>query len=87
MAAFDLNAVEVTLSRDGETVNTGKGTDALGDQWQAALWLVNTTLEHGWTIEPGQLIITGALGNMIPGKSGRYIADYGDMGTIAFEIQ
>lgn len=83
----DLNAVEVTLSLDGEEVNVGKGTDALGDQWEAALWLVNTTLEHGWTLEPGQVIISGALGNMIPGKPGKYTADFGDFGQLNFEIK
>ena len=46
----DLNAVGVTLSREGEEVNVGKGSDdALGDQWQAALWLVNTLIEQGWS--------------------------------------
>lgn len=83
----DLNAVEVTLTLDGLEVNTGKGTDALGDQWQAALWLVNTTIEHGWTLEPGQIIISGALGNMIPGKPGKYVADFGDFGQLNFTIK
>ncbi len=84
---IDLNAVSVKLTLDGQEVNVGKGADALGDQWQAALWLVNTSIEHGWTLEPGQIIITGALGNMIPGKPGTYLADFGDFGQIAFEIR
>ena len=83
----DVNAVNVTLSREGEEVNAGKGSDALGDQWQAALWLVNTLIEQGWSLEAGQVILTGALGNMIPGKAGRYIADYGEFGRIEFEIR
>ena len=83
----DLNAVEVTLTLDGQEVNVGKGADALGDQWQAALWLVNTTIEHGWTLEPGQIIISGALGNMIPGKPGKYVADFGDFGQLNFAIK
>ena len=83
----DLNAVSVTLSMDDEEVNAGQGSDALGDQWQAALWLINTMIEQGWTLEAGQLIITGALGNMIPGKAGKYVADYGDFGKIEFEIR
>lgn len=82
----DLNAVRVTLLREGEVVNVGEGRDVLGDQWQAALWLVNTLIEQGWSLEAGQLIITGALGKMIPGKAGKYTADYGEFGKIAFEI-
>ena len=83
----NLNAVTVTLSLDGKEVNLGKGTDALGDQWEAALWLVNTMLEQGYRMEPGNIIITGALGKMLPGKSGKYIADYGSFGKISFEIK
>ncbi len=83
----DLNQVSVTLLRDGELVNQGLGKDASGDQWQAALWMVNKMIDQGWTIEPGQLLITGALGKMIPGKPGKYTADYGTLGMIQFEIR
>jgi 2-keto-4-pentenoate hydratase len=85
--AFDLNSVEVSLSLDGEEINHGKGTDAFGDQWQAAFWLVNTVINQGWRLEPGQIIITGALGKLLPGKPGEYIADYGDFGKITFKIK
>jgi 2-keto-4-pentenoate hydratase len=83
---LDLNALQVTLRKDGEVINRGKGTDALAGQWKAALWLVNTMVKQGWKIEPGHIIITGALGRMVPGKPGNYIADYGSLGSIAFEI-
>lgn len=82
-----LNDVKVILYRDGQQVNCGKGTDALGDQWKAALWLVNTMIEQGWTIDKGHILLTGALGNMIPGKPGHYIADYGSLGKIEFDIR
>ncbi len=87
VTGLNLNHISVTLYRDGKEVNRGKGSDALGDQWKAALWLVNTVVNQGWTIEPGQIIITGALGKMIPGKPGYYTADYGDFGTINFKIK
>jgi 2-keto-4-pentenoate hydratase len=83
----DVNAVTVTLTRDGQAINQGKGTEALGDQWQAALWLINTMIKQGWTVEPGYVFITGALGNMLPGKPGRYVADYGEFGKITFVIR
>ncbi len=84
---FDLNTVAVFLSLDGQNVNSGKGSDALGDQWQAALWLVNAVVEQGYRIEPGHILITGALGKMLPGKPGRYIADYGGFGQISFVVK
>ena len=83
---LELNAISVTLSLDGNKVNSGQGADALGAQWNAALWLVNTMVEQGYSIAPGNIIITGALGKMLPGKPGKYIADYGSFGEISFEI-
>ncbi|VEN72514.1 2-hydroxypenta-2,4-dienoate hydratase [Candidatus Desulfarcum epimagneticum] len=84
---FDLNAVTVSLTRDGREINRGKGSEASGDQWRALLWLVNTMIGQGWELEPGHILLTGALGKMLPGKPGKHVADYGDFGKIAFEIQ
>lgn len=83
----DLNKIAVTLERDGKVVNRGRGSDALGDQWHAALWLVNATVEQGWTIEAGSVLITGALGKLIPAAAGKYVAHYSTGGTLRFEIK
>ena len=87
LAGQDVNAVTVNLTLNDETVNTGTGSEALGDQWQAALWLVNSIIAQGWTIESGQVLMTGALGKMVPGKPGKYVANYGNFGTITFEVK
>ncbi|MDQ7781847.1 MAG: hypothetical protein RDU20_03145 [Desulfomonilaceae bacterium] len=87
MGDVDVNNLKVTLAMDGETVNQGMGSDALGDQWKALLWLVNGVVKQGWTVSPDQILITGALGNMIPGRPGVYEAVWDDLGTIAFTIR
>jgi len=87
LEGMDLNNINAVLRLEGEEVNRGEGRDAMGDQWRAALWLVNTMVELGWRMEPGQIIITGALGNMIPGKPGAYVADFGALGQISFVIE
>ncbi len=87
LADRDLNAVTVTLYRDGEPVYTGQGSDVLGDQWRAALWLVNTVVELGWTVDTGHILITGGLGRIVPGQSGQYRADFGGLGEIRFEVR
>jgi len=86
LTELDLNALNVTLTRNGQTVNVGQGADTLGNQWEAALWLVNTIVAQGWTLEPGQFFITGAMGKMIPAQPGEYQADFGPLGTISFSI-
>ncbi len=86
LAERDPNEAEPQLICNGREVNSGKARDALGDQWQAALWLVNTMIRHGWTIEPGQLLLTGALGRMVPATAGECSANYGKWGTIALRL-
>ena len=83
----DVSKVEVALTCDGAAVNQGKAADALGDQWKALLWLVNGAVEQGWTIEPGQILITGAMGNMIPGKPGKYDGDWGPLGKLSWTVK
>ena len=81
-SVIDPNSVSITLYRDGQIVTQGGGSDALNDQWQALLFLVNRTLASGWTIERGQVLITGALGKATPLQKGIYVADYGRLGRI-----
>jgi len=83
----NLNEITVTLYHNGQALYQGKGMEAMGDQWKAALWMINSVVEQGYRIEPGHILITGSLGKMVPGKPGQYVADYGDFGKISFEIK
>ena len=85
--AFALADIAVTLTVDGREVSAGEGSDVMGDPWKAALWLVNATVRRGWTIEPGHLFSTGVIGERVEGKPGRYVADFGVLGRIAFELR
>ena len=81
---LDVDSMRVVLSRE-TVVNEGKGTDVLGGQWKALLWLVNNVLAGGGHIEAGQYLLTGALGSMIPAQPGKYTATY-PFETLTFEI-
>jgi 2-keto-4-pentenoate hydratase len=85
-AQRDPNTVTATLQCGGQPLNVGHGRDSMGDQWEAAMWLVNTMIEQGWTMHSGQILLTGALGKMIRAVEGRCSADFGDLGTLEFEI-
>jgi len=84
---IDLNGLVVTLYRNRKLVHQGKGADALGDQWQTALWLVNTMVKQGYEIKPGHVLITGALGQVAPALPGHYEAFWGPLGKITFEVK
>lgn len=85
--AVDLNAVAVTLSRNQEDIATGVGADAMGDQWEALLWLVKKRLREGYEVKRNDLLITGALGPVLPAEAGRYVANFGELGRVTFSLR
>ncbi len=83
----DLNAVSVKLFHNGEEIAHGLGKNTLGDQWKALQWTVNHVLNKGGEIKTGDIVITGSLTPMMPVKPGKYLADFGNFGTMAFEYK
>jgi 2-keto-4-pentenoate hydratase len=81
------DGITVKLVSGGEALSHGKGSDTLGGQWEALLWLVNSAIENDWQIEEGNILITGALGKVVPAKPGRYEAQFGELGNVSFEIR
>jgi 2-keto-4-pentenoate hydratase len=82
----DPNEVAPQLICNDALVNAGNARDALGDQWQAALWLVNKIVEQGWSVEAGQVLMTGALGRMVPAQAAQCTATFGKWGTIELRV-
>ena len=82
---LDFDSMQVVLTRDGEVVNEGKGTDVLGGPWKALLWLVNHLVERHGGIEAEQYLMTGAMGSMIPAQPGKYVMTF-PFETLTFEV-
>lgn len=84
---IDINTIKTSLKNGNKTLIQGQGSDALGDQWQALLWVVNKMLAEGYRLKKGQVVITGALGKMVKAQTGEYTADFAELGQIHFSIQ
>jgi len=82
----ELDEVRVQLRRDGETLHQARSGDLMDGQWEALKWLVNRVVELGYVVEPGHLLMTGALGAAHPAAPGKYSADFSELGVIEFEI-
>ena len=83
----DINVLPVKLYRNKQLILEGLGSDAMGDQWQALGWLINQSLANGWGIEPEQILITGALGKMLPARPGSYTAHFAEFGRIEWRVE
>lgn len=71
LTGVDLRAVTMTMTRDGEKVSEGTGADCLGSPLNAAAWLASTLAAMGDPLRAGDLVLTGALGPMVPAGPGQ----------------
>ena len=54
------------MSFDGEALSTGVGAAALGNPLNAAKWLAQTLTTWGEQLKPGDRLLTGSFGPMVP---------------------
>ena len=81
--APELADVVMTMTADGEQVSSGKGSDCLGSPWKALVWLANTSLSYGAPLKAGEVVLSGALGPMVPVAPGsRYLASISGLGNV-----
>lgn len=83
----DLDALAVTLHRDGQLLHQTTGADVNHGQAAHLMALINQIIDQGRVLHRGDIIICGALGGPKPGAKGRYVANWGALGTIEFTLE
>ncbi|WP_068278401.1 2-keto-4-pentenoate hydratase [Aldersonia kunmingensis] len=80
----DLAAIEMTVTdHTGTTLSRGTGSDCLESPYNALAWLANTALRFGDPLQAGDVILSGALGQMVPvTPGGTYTANISGIGTV-----
>jgi 2-keto-4-pentenoate hydratase len=84
---LDVRLIGMVLTRDGALVDTGAGAAALGDPLAVVAWLANTLGADGIALEPGHVIMTGALHAAVPMAVGEeYVAEFDRLGSISIRV-
>jgi 2-oxopent-4-enoate/cis-2-oxohex-4-enoate hydratase len=81
---FTLRNCGMVLEKNGEVVVTGAGAATMGSPINAVVWLANTLGRLGIPLKAGEIILSGALGAMVPVKAGDNLrVTMGGIGTCA----
>jgi len=73
----------MTLEKNGRPVSFGSGAACLGNPLNAAVWLARTLAKASAPLKAGDLVMTGALGPMIPIQPGdAFEAHIGGFGSV-----
>ncbi|MEH7249270.1 fumarylacetoacetate hydrolase family protein [Neobacillus niacini] len=80
---IDLMEIEMSLFKNGELMNTGKGTDVLGHPATCVAWLANKLSEYDVTLKAGEVILSGALSAAIEAKADDFFtAEFSHLGSV-----
>ncbi|WP_234476080.1 2-keto-4-pentenoate hydratase [Streptomyces sp. MBT65] len=83
LKAFEPRDVTMRLYADGKLASEGDGTACLGDPLAALLWLARTAREFGDPLRAGQVVLSGALGPLVPTPPGVTVrAEMSGLGTV-----
>lgn len=73
------------LSKNGAVLSIGAGAACLGHPLRAAYWLACTMAMRGEQLKEGAIVLSGALGPMVPINPGDTVrADLGALGSVGF---
>jgi len=69
----ELRDAAMTLTVNSAVASTGSGAACLGHPYNAALWLARRMVAEGTPLQPGDVVMTGALGPMVDLHAGDVI--------------
>ncbi|NNE54577.1 MAG: 2-keto-4-pentenoate hydratase [Flavobacteriales bacterium] len=85
---IDLEGCAMRMWINGEVRSEGVGSACLGNPLNAVLWLSDTLHQFGTPLEPGHVVLSGALGPMVAVNPGDHIyAEITGLGSCEITIE
>ena len=87
LEAIEPRAVTMKMFRNGALASYGDGSACLGDPLEAVLWLARTALRYGDPLRRGQVVLSGALGPLVPVGFGTHLrAELSGLGSVELKF-
>ena len=87
LSAVNLRTIPMQMTINDEEVSNGTGAACLGHPLNAARWLADVMCARGTPLRAGDVVMTGALGPMVPMAHGdTVVASFGDLGTVTTSV-
>jgi 2-keto-4-pentenoate hydratase len=87
LSVFDVSHEEVTYEHNGEAVGTYTTAEVMGNPVNALVWLANHLATRGLALQPGDVVMSGAISPMLRPKVGDTIrADFVNLGSVSVNV-
>ncbi|AGB19452.1 2-keto-4-pentenoate hydratase [Thermoanaerobacterium thermosaccharolyticum] len=84
---LDLRHIGMIMEKNGELINTGTGANVLGHPAVCVAWLANKLSEFDVSLEPGEIILSGALTAALDANAGDvFTISYHTLGTLTLKF-
>lgn len=81
---IDLPNVKMNLFKNGEFIETAFGSAVLGNPIEAVAWLANEVGMYDISLNPGDIILSGALSKALPIETGDHFkAEFENLGIVS----
>lgn len=83
---YPFETLEVTMAREGETLERVAAHGHIDDHFQSIATLANTLHRFGRTLAAGALVITGSFTRQTIETLGTYTGDFGELGSVSVRV-
>lgn len=87
LSAFDVSREEVVYEHNGDVVGTYTAAEVMGNPLNALAWLANHLATRGLALQPGDIVMSGAISKMLRPKVGDTVrATFAHLGSVRITV-